>query len=56
MFSATLTKYLGNGPLYPKDGFEVDFCRTTWWTNMLFVNNLVKCDQGQSVSATILYL
>jgi hypothetical protein len=50
MVSATLTKYLGKGPLYPKDGFEVDYCRTTWWTNLLYLNNFINCDEGQSVN------
>lgn len=41
MISQTLTKYLGTGPLYPKDGFEENRCRKSWWTNILFINNLV---------------
>lgn len=45
MFSATLTKYLGTGPMYPKDGFEINKCQDTWWTNLLYINNLVKTDQ-----------
>ena len=39
MISATLTKYMGQGPLYPKDGFEIDQCKDTWWTNLLYINN-----------------
>ena len=50
MISAALTPYLGTGPFYPKDGFELDRCRTTWWTNLLYINNLIKCDSGTSVN------
>ena len=39
-----LTRYLGTGPVYPKDGFEQNMCRDTWWTNLLFINNLYKSD------------
>lgn len=37
-----LWKYVGNGPVWPDAGFEVDQCRATWWSNLLFINNLVK--------------
>jgi len=41
-----LAKYLANGPFYPQStGFDVDECRDTWWTNLLYVNNLVKSDK-----------
>lgn len=45
MISATLTGYLGNGPFYPYDGFEMNKCRDTWWTNLLYINNLVNVDK-----------
>ncbi|XP_069120101.1 O-acyltransferase like protein-like [Argopecten irradians] len=45
MISATLTRYLGDGPEWPKDGFEIDSCSTTWWTNLLYVNNFVHSDK-----------
>jgi hypothetical protein len=39
MISACLTKYLGDGPFYPKDGFETNYCKDTWWQNLLYINN-----------------
>ena len=39
MFSATLTRFLGNGPFYPNDGFEKNSCKNNWWYNLLYVNN-----------------
>ena len=41
MISLNLSKYFGSGPFYPKDGFESMYCKNTWWTNALFVNNFV---------------
>lgn len=40
LFSAVITPYIGQGPLYPVDGFEPNRCRTAWWTNVLMINNL----------------
>ncbi len=34
-FSASLTRYLGDGPLYPSEGFEINQCKESWWTNLL---------------------
>jgi hypothetical protein len=48
MFSAVLTKYLGNGPFFPNEGFEKDECKNTWWTNLLFVNNFLELEDGVS--------
>ncbi|CAF0932692.1 unnamed protein product [Brachionus calyciflorus] len=45
MVSALLSKYLGKGPMYPKDGFEINKCQNSWWTNLLYINNLVKTDE-----------
>ena len=45
LFEATLTRYLGNGPMYPQQGFEIDMCKSTWWTNLLYVNNLIYVDK-----------
>ena len=44
LFASNLTQYLGSGPNYPKDGFEPS-CKESWWTNLLYINNLVKIDQ-----------
>lgn len=42
--AATLITYAGNGPYwyFVKAGEEL--CRKNWWTNILYVNNLVKTD------------
>ena len=45
MISSTLTKYFGNGPFFSPNGFEIDQCRETWWTNLLYINNLVKTEK-----------
>jgi hypothetical protein len=34
-FSASLTRYLGDGPLFPASGYEIDYCKENWWTNVL---------------------
>ncbi|XP_033763400.1 nose resistant to fluoxetine protein 6-like [Pecten maximus] len=41
-----LLRYFGNGPFWPEGGFERDFCEDTWWTNLLYINNLVKTDRS----------
>lgn len=38
-FSIFLTKYLGSGPMYPNNGFELPICRTGFWKNLLYINN-----------------
>ena len=35
-----LFKYLGDGPMWPWGGVERDECEDTWWTNMLYINNV----------------
>ncbi|OWF37158.1 nose resistant to fluoxetine protein 6-like [Mizuhopecten yessoensis] len=47
MISATLTRYMGGdgGPQWVKKGIEVDYCEDTWWTNLLYINNLVKTNK-----------
>ena len=41
MFNACLSRYLSTGPFYPLNGFETNFCSNSWWTNLLYLNNLV---------------
>lgn len=45
MISATLTKYIGEGPIFPENGFELNQCNDTWYLNMLYMNNLIKKDK-----------
>ena len=42
MTEAVLTKYFGRGPLFPKDGFEYQQCKDSWWSNLLYLNNIVR--------------
>ncbi|KAL3870228.1 hypothetical protein ACJMK2_038305 [Sinanodonta woodiana] len=39
------SKYWSDGPFWPKDGFEVDYCKDSWWTNLLYINNFVNTDK-----------
>ena len=55
MVSATLTRYFGKGPLYPADGFEVNQCKDTWWTNLLYINNFAKTDAPVTSGSSDLY-
>jgi hypothetical protein len=52
LFSSTLTKYLGSGPMFPIDGFESSNCASNWWYNLLYINNFG--DPNQSVIRIIL--
>ncbi|XP_021367674.1 nose resistant to fluoxetine protein 6-like isoform X2 [Mizuhopecten yessoensis] len=36
-----LMRYTGDGPFWPKNGHEKDFCAKTWWRNLLYINNFV---------------
>ena len=40
LISLNLTKYMGSGPFYPANGFEPLGCRTNWYYNLLYINNL----------------
>lgn len=48
LVASCLTQFMGDGPTYNKDGFE-PFCKTTWWTNFLYVNNFVKVEQAVNI-------
>ncbi|XP_069123535.1 nose resistant to fluoxetine protein 6-like [Argopecten irradians] len=37
----SLFRYLGDGPFWAKEGIE-PFCKDTWWTNLLYINNLYR--------------
>lgn len=45
MIDITLTGYLGSGPFYPSNGFELNKCNESWWTNLLYINNIVRSDK-----------
>ncbi|CAF1371828.1 unnamed protein product [Adineta steineri] len=43
LVSFNLTPYFGRGPFFPSiHGFEPNGCSQYWWTNMLYLNNLIK--------------
>jgi peptidoglycan/LPS O-acetylase OafA/YrhL len=43
---STTYRYIWDGPAFPqKNGLE-GFCPDNWWTNLLYVNNIVKRDQA----------
>ncbi|XP_070194277.1 nose resistant to fluoxetine protein 6-like [Littorina saxatilis] len=42
MLYIPLFPYLASGPNWPQEGTELNYCRDTWWTNLLYVNNFVK--------------
>lgn len=39
MISICLSRYFGDGPLWPDQGIEVNYCKNTWWKNLLYINN-----------------
>ncbi|XP_046562223.1 LOW QUALITY PROTEIN: O-acyltransferase like protein-like [Haliotis rubra] len=41
MFYTCLLHYLGDGPVWPQTGLQKQQCRDNWWTNLLYINNLV---------------
>ncbi|XP_060562019.1 O-acyltransferase like protein-like [Ruditapes philippinarum] len=38
-------KYWSSGPVWPQQGIDVDECKDTWWTNLLYINNIYKSDR-----------
>lgn len=46
-----LGPYWGEGPFWPDKQGDHDSCKTSWWTNLLYINNFVDLDKsclGQS--------
>ena len=44
MVFACLMKYFGDGPFWPAEIPSVDPCKTNWWTNLLYISNLLPHD------------
>ncbi|KAL3870700.1 hypothetical protein ACJMK2_038744 [Sinanodonta woodiana] len=45
-FYSILYPYIGNGPYwFASSTRDWDMCKESWWTNLLYVNNLVKTDK-----------
>ncbi|XP_029644314.1 nose resistant to fluoxetine protein 6-like [Octopus sinensis] len=48
-----LFRYWGDGPYWPKDGFEINYCKDTWYFNLLYINNFLSDPQkGMCMSWT----
>ncbi|OWF42582.1 uncharacterized protein LOC110460880 [Mizuhopecten yessoensis] len=41
---ATLLPYIGSGPLWPNVIQTSENCKQSWWTNLLYINNIVRVD------------
>ena len=44
MVFACLMKYFGDGPFWPAEIPSADPCKTNWWTNLLYISNLLPRD------------
>lgn len=49
-----LFKFLGDGPFWPTDGLDTQNCRTVWWTNLLYINNIVDVRDPENPEQLIL--
>ena len=49
-------RYLGSGPLWFQQGYLNTPCEDYWWTNLLFVNNLVPAGDGNMCFTQSWYL
>ncbi|XP_064599084.1 nose resistant to fluoxetine protein 6-like [Liolophura sinensis] len=45
MVYVPLFKYWGSGPQWPVNGIEPNYCEESWWTNLLYINNLVQVEK-----------
>ncbi|KAL5011856.1 hypothetical protein ScPMuIL_010407, partial [Solemya velum] len=41
-----LFRFWGDGPFWPDNGIDPDYCKGTWWTNLIYLNNFIKTDEG----------
>ena len=39
MVYVLLVQYWGDGPYWPHNGIEENYCRHNWWQNFLYINN-----------------
>ncbi|KAL8596761.1 hypothetical protein ACOMHN_053857 [Nucella lapillus] len=42
----SLWRYWGSGPLWDSNDPDSQNCKTSWWTNMLYINNFFLTDKG----------
>ncbi|WAR14881.1 NRF6-like protein [Mya arenaria] len=56
MAFACLYQYLGSGPFWPSKIWDAEHCKTNWWTNLLYVNNVVGTNaQERATGLAIIY-
>ncbi|XP_064616438.1 nose resistant to fluoxetine protein 6-like isoform X2 [Liolophura sinensis] len=46
MVDICLFRYFGDGPIWPQQGIEVNYCRDTWWKSLLYINNFFSFNSG----------
>ncbi|XP_064617017.1 nose resistant to fluoxetine protein 6-like [Liolophura sinensis] len=46
MVDICLLRYFGDGPIWPQQGLEVNFCKDSWWKNLLYINNFFSFYSG----------
>ncbi|KAJ8316917.1 hypothetical protein KUTeg_004821 [Tegillarca granosa] len=54
MVYVPLFPYFGTGPMWPQNGVEPDFCKDSWWTNLLYINNFLSEVVGLAVCGVML--
>ncbi|XP_071156465.1 nose resistant to fluoxetine protein 6-like isoform X2 [Mytilus edulis] len=48
MVYVSLFPYIGSGPLWKKDGMEVNYCKDAWYYNFFYINNFVNLKDTSS--------
>ncbi|GAB1602635.1 nose resistant to fluoxetine protein 6-like [Argonauta hians] len=51
-----LFRYMGDGPFWPSQGVENNFCRDSWFYNILYINNFLPKDMTKQCMAWLWYL
>ena len=50
---ATLVVHVGSGPYWDNIKLMSDKCRANWWTNLLYINNIVRYEPHAFVFNTV---
>jgi hypothetical protein len=49
LITATLSRYVGSGPVFPASADQMaQDCHNYWWTNILYINNYIATDHTVS--------
>ncbi|CAI9744334.1 resistant to fluoxetine 6-like [Octopus vulgaris] len=51
-----LFRYIGDGPFWPQQGTEVNFCKESWFYNILYLNNFLPTEQTKQCMGWLWYL